>query len=300
MNETVTLIDVSTRDGFQDEPCFVATDEKVEVVRAIAAAGVREIEATSFVHPKWVPQLADADALVPRLPKDARLAALVLNVRGYERAREAFAAFSPGSYDLVFVVSASRRHHKANNNRQIEESLDIFDAIARPARAAGIAMCGAIACAFVSPYPDEAVDAETVRAIADRYTKSGVVRITLADTVGRADPFTVSRRLAEVQKATPVRLSMHLHDSFGFGLANVFAGLQAGVRSFEGALAGLGGCPFAPDAPGNLDLESLRDFVEACGFDTGIDREKLALARQRVRAAVNGADPLLANTGKSS
>lgn len=292
MSEAVTLIDVTARDGFQDEPVFVSTEEKIAVVRAIAAAGVREIEATSFVHPKWVPQLADADALVPQLPKVAHFSTLVLNARGYERARDAFVGFTAGSFDLVYVVSASRRHHKANNNRQIEESLDLFDAISAQAREAGITVCGAIACAFASPYPDEPIEAQNVRMIAERYTKMGVARITLADTVGRADPYTVARRVGEITQQTSVRLSLHLHDSFGFGLANAFAGLQAGVRRFEGALAGLGGCPFAPDAPGNLDLEKLRDFVEACGFSTGIDREKLALARQRVRAAVSGATPL--------
>lgn len=294
MSEKVSLVDVTARDGFQDEPCFVSTSEKIEAIAAIAAAGVEDIEATSFVHPRWVPQLADADELVPRLPKVARFSTLVLNVRGFERAKTAFdaGAFARGSYDLVFVVSASRRHHRANNNREIEESLTIFDDVARAAREAGITVFGAVACAFVSPYPDEAIDAATVATIVARYSAGGAKRITLADTVGRADPVTVGRRIDEAARVTEVPLSLHLHDSFGYGLANVYAGLCHGVRSYEGALAGLGGCPFAPDAPGNLDLEKLRDFVEACGFSTGIERERLAAARRRVIAAVGSAAPL--------
>jgi len=288
MAETATIVDVSERDGFQDEPNFVATEDKLAVAGALAAAGIREIEVTSFVHPRYVPQLADADALVPRLPKVARYSALILNVRGLERALAAFDAggFARGSYDLVAVISASPKHNAANNNRTIDESLAIFDEMAAGARAAGASIRAALSCAFVSPWDDERIDPARVVEIATRFARGGCAVVTLADTVGRADPRTVARRVAEVSAATDVRLALHLHDSFGFALANVYAGLERGVRRFESALAGLGGCPFAPGAPGNLDTEKLAHFLNACGFETGIDFDALARAKERIVRAL--------------
>lgn len=288
MAESATIVDVSERDGFQDEPNFVATDEKVAVAGALAAAGIREIEVTSFVHPRYVPQLADADALVPRLPKVARYSALILNVRGLQRALAAFDAggFARGSYDLVAVVSASPRHNAANNNRTIDESLAIFDEMAAGARSAGVSMRAALSCAFVSPWDDELIDPARVVEIATRFARGGCTVVTLADTVGQADPRTVARRIAEVGAATDVQLALHLHDSSGFALANVYAGLERGVRRFESALAGLGGCPFAPGAPGNLDTEKLARFLGACGLETGIDFDALGRAKERIVRAL--------------
>ncbi len=292
---TVTLVDVSARDGLQDERVLVDTAAKRTIAEALWAAGIPEIEATSFVHPRRVPQLADADELVPMLPRGPRYSALVLNVRGFERAVEAFgkARFAPGSYDLVFVSSASPRHAAANNNRTIDETLAIFDAIANAARAPGVSLRAAIACAFVSPWDDETIDPADVERMVRRFVEGGARRITLADTVGRADPRTVARRIAGVRAADArVPLALHLHDSAGYALANVYAGLEADVRVFEGALGGLGGCPFAPGAPGNLDLQKLVAFVEDCGFETGVHREKLTRAVATIRAAVAAGTPL--------
>lgn len=296
MAESAILVDVSERDGFQDEPRLVATDDKLAVAQALADAGLREIEVTSFVHPKYVPQLADADVLVPRLPKAARYSALVLNERGIERAVRAFEAggFAPGSYDLVFVVSASPRHNAANNNRTIDESLGIFDRVAARAREGGVALRAALSCAFVSPWADETIDPAQVVAIAQRLAQGGCRVVTLADTVGRADPRTVARRIREVAGATDVALALHLHDSYGFALANAYAGLEAGIRRFEGALAGLGGCPFAPGAPGNVDTERLARFLEACGIATGIDFTALERAKELIVRALAAAEPLAA------
>ncbi len=295
MNDRVTLVDVSARDGFQDEPLFVATGEKIEVARALQAAGVERIEITSFVHPKWVPQLADADTLVPQLPRGPRYSVLTMNVRGLERAIAAFDAggFSAGSWDAIFVTSASPRHAQANNNRTIDETLETFYDVAALARREGVSLRGALACAFVSPWPDETIERERVVDILKRFADGGVDGATLADTVGRADPRTVAETVDAVASATNLPLSLHLHDAHGYALANVYAGLEAGVRSFEGALAGLGGCPWAPGAPGNLDLEKLARFVQDCGYQTGLDLDGLAVARERVRAALSVATPIV-------
>ena len=293
--ERVTLVDVSERDGLQDQNVFVDTTEKIQIARALHAAGVTNIEVTSFVHPRWVPQLADADALVPLLPHGPRYSALVLNRRGWERAVSAFdsAAIVPGEYDLVYVTSASPRHAAANNNRSIEETLEIYDELAMLSQERGVALRATVACAFVSPWREEPIDRERVIAMVDRLARGGANTVTLADTVGIADPRTVARTLAAARAALPnLRLALHLHDARGYALANVYAGLEAGVRIFEGALAGLGGCPFAPDAPGNLDLLRLATFLSDCGMETGIDPDGLTVASARIRGAVAAGTPI--------
>ncbi len=292
--QRVTLVDVTTRDGLQDEPRIVATTRKVEIVAALAAAGITEIEATSFVHPAWVPQLADADALVRLLPQTVRYSALILNDRGFERARAAFtgAGFAPGSYDLVFVASASPRHNSANNNRTIPETLAYFDTIAARARAAGISLRAAISCSFVSPWADEAIALDTVLEMVARFEAGGCATVGLADTVGKATPESVGATIEAVQNATEIALSLHFHDLRGSALRNVEVGLRRGVRRFEGVLAGIGGCPFAPGAPGNLDLELLAALVESRGFATGADAAKLGAARATLQRALDDAEPL--------
>lgn len=294
MRERVTLVDVSARDGFQDEPLFVATADKVEVARALKAAGVEKIEITSFVHPRWVPQLADADVLVPLLPRGPHYSVLTMNARGLERAVAAFASgdFAPGSWDATFVTSASPRHALANNNRTIDETLEKFYDVAALAKREHVSLRGALACAFISPWPEETIEGERVVEIVKRFADGGVDGATLADTVGRADPRTVAATVDAVSTATNLPLSLHLHDAHGYALANVYAGLEAGVRSFEGALAGLGGCPWAPGAPGNLDLEKLARFLQDCGYETGLDLDGLAAARERVHAALAVATPI--------
>jgi hydroxymethylglutaryl-CoA lyase len=292
----VTLLDVTTRDGLQDEPKIVATARKVAIVEALAAAGITEIEVTSFVHPTWVPQLADADALIALLPRTVRYSTLILNDRGFERALAAFdgAGFARGSYDLVFVGSASPRHNKANNNRTIDETLAYFDGIASRAKNEGVTIRAAIACAFASPWADETIELETVLGMAQRFAAGGCTMITLADTIGKADPSAVSATIAAVQAATAAELSLHFHDLRGSALRNVEAGLHRGVRRFEGVLAGIGGCPFAPEAPGNLDLESVARYVEERGFATGTDAAALANARTVLMRALESAEPLAA------
>ncbi|HYZ16881.1 MAG TPA: hydroxymethylglutaryl-CoA lyase, partial [Candidatus Acidoferrum sp.] len=281
MNGHVTLVDVTTRDGLQDEPRFVDTAAKVRIVRALVAAGIDEIEVTSFVHPKWVPQLADADVLIGLLPRSPRYSVLIMNDRGFERAVNAFDAFGypRGSYDLVFVASASPRHNASNNNRTIDETLSYFDAIAARAKAEGVTLRAAIACSFVSPWHDERVERDTVLRMVERFEAGGCRMISLADTIGKASPEIVSETVTAVQRRSSTALSLHLHDLRGSAFANVDAGLRCGIDRFEGVLSGIGGCPFAPDAPGNLDLERLAEFVAQRGFETGTDPKALAKAR---------------------
>ena len=296
MTERVQLVDVTTRDGLQDEPCFVATEQKARIVAAVAGAGVTEIEATSFVHPKWVPQLADADALVARLPRGPRYSALIMNDRGFDRALAAFdgAGYERGTYDLVFVASASPRHNRANNNRSIDETMTFFDGIAARARRASVALRAAVACSFASPWNDETIDVATVRSMAARFAAGGCDVVTLADTIGKGTPEAVAATIGAVREATPVALSLHFHDLRGSALRNVDAGLAAGVRRYEGVLGGIGGCPFAPEAPGNLDLEALARFVAERGYETGVDLARLTTARRALHDALASADPIAA------
>jgi len=290
----VTLLDVTTRDGLQDEPLIVSTAQKLRIVESLIAAGISDIEVTSFVHPKWVPQLADAEALVATLPHTIHFSALIINERGFERGRAAFAAagFAPGSYDLVFVASASPRHNKSNNNRTIPETLEYFDGIAAQARGEGITLHAAIACSFASPWPDEKIDPGTVATMAERFAAGGCSTITLADTIGKASPDVVYATIGTVQSAVDVELSLHFHDLRGSALPNVEQGLKRGVRRFEGVLGGLGGCPFAPDAPGNLDLEKLARYVAGQGYTTGVNPDKLAEARIVLQEALDAAEPI--------
>ena len=291
---TVSLLDVTTRDGLQDEPKIVATARKVAIVEALAAAGITEIEVTSFVHPSWVPQLADADVLIGLLPRTVRYSTLILNDRGFDRALAAFdgAGYERGSYDLVFVASASPRHNKSNNNRTIDETLAYFDGIAARARTEGITIRAAVACAFASPWADETIELETVLAMARRFAAGGCRIVSLADTIGKASPEVVSATIAAVRGATSVPLSLHFHDLRGSALRNVQAGLDRGVRRFEGVLSGIGGCPFAPEAPGNLDLEAVARYVEERGFTTGTDAAALANARMVLQRALESAEPI--------
>ena len=302
MTDRVQLLDVTTRDGLQDEPLFVATAEKARIVAALADAGIDDVEATSFVHPKWVPQLADADALIAHLPRGPRYSTLIMNERGFDRALAAFdsAGYARGTYDLVFVASASPRHNRSNNNRSIEETLAYFDTIAGRARRESVTLRAAVACSFASPWGDEAIEVETVRTMAARFAAGGSRVVTLADTIGKGTPDVVASTIGAVREATAVELSLHFHDLRGSALRNVDAGLAAGVRRFEGVLGGIGGCPFAPEAPGNLDLEALARFVEGRGFATGVDLGRLGFARRVLHEALAAAEPIPAHDAASA
>ncbi len=271
----VTITDVGPRDGLQNEAVEVATDDKLRLIEALLAAGVTHIEATSFVHPKWIPQLADADQLFPRLPKRKGLvySALVPNERGYERARAA------GCDHVVVFLSASDTHNRKNVNRTTEESLAAVEPLVRRAKADGVYVHGAVSTAFGCVFEGR-VPAERVLAVARRLALAGADAVGLADTVGHGNPGQVRDLFERARAELPahVELVAHFHDTRGMGLANAYAAFEAGVRHFDASIGGLGGCPYAPGATGNIATEELVYMLDEMGVETGIDLERLLAA----------------------
>ena len=277
----VAITEVGTRDGFQSEPNFIATAIKAELIDALIAAGVRNIEATSFVSPRAVPQLADAHDVLAQVRRraDAHFAALVPNARGAER------ALSSGVDEMVCFVSASETHNQANLNASIAGSLANVAEIAGIARGKA-SLRGAVACAFGCPFEGE-VPVEAVLRIVGAYAKLGIDRLTLGDTTGMATPPAVARLVEAIGKRFPeLPIALHFHNTRGVGLANVMLGLDLGIREYESSIAGLGGCPFAPGATGNICTEDLVYLLEESGFDTGIDLEALIAVARRVEAVI--------------
>jgi hydroxymethylglutaryl-CoA lyase len=273
----VTITEVGTRDGFQSEPAFIPTAVKAGILDALIAAGLRHIEATSFVSPRAVPQLADAHDLLAlvRRRADAHLAALVPNARGAER------ALGAGVDEMVCFVSASETHNQANLNASIDGSLANVAEIAAIARGS-TPLRGAVACAFGCPFEGE-VPVDAALRIVDAYATLGIERLTLGDTTGMATPPTVTRLVQAIGARFPaVRIALHFHNTRGVGLANVMVGLDLGVREYEASIGGLGGCPFAPGATGNVCTEDLVYLLEESGFDTGVDLDALIAVARRV------------------
>jgi len=281
MREKVRVTEVGTRDGFQAEHAFIPTETKAEVIDALVAAGLRHIEATSFVSPRAVPQLADAHEVIARLKRraDAHIAALAPNARGAER------ALAAGVDEIVVFVSASETHNAANLNAPVEGSLanvkEVSEVVAGRTK-----LRGAIACAFGCPFEGE-VPVDAALRIVDAYAKLGIDRLTLGDTTGMATPPTVTRLVRAVADRFPaMRIALHFHNTRGVGLANVVVGLGLGVREYESSIAGLGGCPFAPGATGNICTEDLVYLLEESGYETGVDLDRLIEVAKRVEAVI--------------
>jgi len=277
----VRVTEVGTRDGFQSEERFIDTAVKAEIIDALIAAGVRHIEATSFVSPRAVPQLADAHEMLSLLTrrKDASIAALAPNARGAER------ALGAGVDEIVCFVSASETHNRANLNASIDESLANVDEVAAIVRGK-VHVRGAVACAFGCPFEGE-VPVQAAMRVVDHYAKLGVDALTLGDTTGMATPPTVARLVQAVAERYPsLPIALHFHNTRGVGLANVMTGLDLGVREYESSIGGLGGCPFAPGATGNICTEDLVYLLEESGFDTGIDLDALIGVARRVESVI--------------
>ena len=279
----VTIVDVTPRDGLQDADHFVTSAQKLTFINALLDAGITAIEATSFMHPKWIPQLADADYVASQLPQRSGVvySALIPNMRGYERARAAHIE------EITLVVSASESHNRANLNRSVEESLAQLGEVAARARQDGVIVRGAVATAFGCPFEGK-VAPEAVMRVVRAYAAMEVQQVSLADTIGVGNPRQVFTLFSQVHQELPenTSLSAHFHDRAGYGLANVFAALQAGVTTFDAAIGGLGGCPYAPGAPGNLSTETLVEYLEDLGFTTGISLPQLAVAREQLMEAL--------------
>ena len=269
--DRVTITEVGPRDGLQNEDLFVDTAQKVELIERLAASGLRRIEAASFVSPKAIPQMRDAAELMAALPRREGVTyiALVPNEVG---ARNAIAAEAD---ELATVISASETHNQRNVNRTIEQSLAAIEHVAALAANAGIPWAGYISTAFGCPYEGE-VPIEEVLRIATRLRAVGAYVIAFGDTIGTGNPQQVSALVRAFQDALPdTPLRIHFHDTRGTALANVLAALEEGVASFDGSLAGLGGCPYAPGAAGNVATEDAVYMLHAMGIETGVDLEAL-------------------------
>ncbi|MDX1431073.1 MAG: hydroxymethylglutaryl-CoA lyase [Gammaproteobacteria bacterium] len=278
----VQVTEVGPRDGFQAERGFIPTDQKIEFINRLIDAGVPRIEATSFVSPRAVPQMADAEEVMRGVDrsKGAVLTALVPNKRGALRAAEAAVD------EMVVFLSASESHNRKNVNCSIEDSLKAFEDVARVAEDAGIPVHGAIATSFGCPFEGD-VPAANVAAIAKRYQALGFVGVGLGDTTGMATPPLVRAAVEAVHKAAPgLDVALHFHNTRGIGLANVMAGLELGIDQYESSFGGIGGCPFAPKATGNICTEDLVYLLHEMGIDTGIDLRKLVALACDVEVAV--------------
>lgn len=279
--EQVRVTEVGTRDGFQAEHAFIPTAAKAAVIDALAGAGIRHVEATSFVSPKAVPQLADAADMLARLTRraDVHIAALVPNARGAER------ALAAGVDEMVLFVSASETHNLANLNAPIAGSLANVREVAQVV-AGRVPLRGAVACAFGCPFEGEVPVAAALRVV-EAYAALGIDRLTLGDTTGMATPPTVTALVRAIADRFPaMRTALHFHNTRGVGLANVVVGLDLGVREFESSIGGLGGCPFAPGATGNICTEDLVYLLEESGYDTGVDLEALIGVAKQVEALI--------------
>ena len=272
----VTLMDVSPRDGLQSEAVFVPTEKKVALIEALIDAGLRRIEVTSFVSPKWVPQMSDAaevlQAVVAKHP-DVTFEVLLPNEKGYDR------AISTGLVKQVgYIVAATETLNIKNVNMSVADSMKQFAVIAARAKAAkggGLRTRGTIGVSFVCPY-EGAVDPAKVIAIVDDYVAAGADEVCLADTIGRALPHQVYDLFAAVKDKHPdVPLAGHFHDTYKMSCANVFAALQAGADIFDSAVGNLGGCQFAKGATGNVSTEQLVYMLNGMGIVTGVDHAKI-------------------------
>jgi hydroxymethylglutaryl-CoA lyase len=277
----VAITEVGTRDGFQAEPRFIDTAIKAEIIDAMIAAGIRRIEATSFVSPRAVPQLADAHDVLARLRRrgEAHIAALVPNARGAER------ALGADIDEAVCFVSASESHNRANLNASIAQSLANVAEVATIVRDK-VKLRGAVACAFGCPFEGD-VPVDAAMRVIDGYASLGFDALTLGDTTGMATPPTVARLVKAIQARYPkLPIALHFHNTRGVGLANVMVGLDLGVREFESSIGGLGGCPFAPGATGNICTEDLAYLLEESGYDTGVDLVALIAVAHRVESVI--------------
>jgi hydroxymethylglutaryl-CoA lyase len=278
----VTICEVGTRDGFQIEPEFIATDQKIEVVNLLAAAGVPRIEVTSFVSPKAVPQLSDAEAVMAGIHRrpGTRYAALVPNEKGAARAVDA-------GVDVIHtVVSASESHNLANVNMTIAESVDRLRAVGQLAARAGVPLQCGISTSFGCPFEGD-VPVDRLERLVASLVDLGAHGIGLADTTGMANPRQVTAVLARLRPRFPgIEWTLHTHDTRAMAIPNILAALEHGVTHFDASIGGLGGCPFAPGASGNVCTEDLVHCLHAMGLDTGIDLDRLVAVSRRVEQIV--------------
>lgn len=283
--QRVRLVEVGPRDGLQNEAAMVPTDAKVALIELLADAGFPEVEATSFVSPKWVPQMADAAEVMARVRRrpGVRYPVLTPNLRGFAAAREA------GADEVAVFVAASESFSKRNINCTIAESLDRAQPVFDAAGAAGIRVRGYISCVLGCPYEGE-IDPAAVATVAARLYAMGACEISLGDTIGTGTPGKAKALIERVAREVPVdRLAGHYHDTYGQAIANVYASLESGVATFDCSVAGLGGCPYAKGATGNVASEDVVYLMQGLGIDTGVDLVKLRRAGRYISGVLGRA-----------
>jgi hydroxymethylglutaryl-CoA lyase len=270
--ERVTVYEVGARDGLQNEAATVPVEVKAQFVGRLADAGLSVIEATSFVHPKWVPQLADADELLARLPRrdGVRYPVLVPNERGLDR------ALAAGLSDIAIFASATETFAQRNLNRTLQTQFEMFAPVLRRALGAGMTVRGYVSMCFGDPW-EGAVAIDQVVAVGARLLELGCAQLSLGDTIGVATPGHVAALLNAFAAAgiATDRLAVHFHDTYGQALGNTLAALQAGITTVDASAGGLGGCPYAENATGNLATEDLVWMLDGLGIETGVDLTRL-------------------------
>lgn len=267
MAERVRIVEVGPRDGLQNESTIVPTAKKAEFIRLLVAAGLKDIEVASFVHPKWVPQLADAQDLIPLLEPhaDVRYSALVPNMKGLER------AIASGIRRIAVFTAASETFNRKNINMGVQESIDVFTPLVARALKEGLSVRGYVSTCFVCPY-EGAITKEKVAGVTQSLFDLGVDEVSIGDTIGAATPRDVETTVGHLLGLFRARtLAMHFHDTYGMAVANVYQSLQMGITTFDSSAGGLGGCPYAPGASGNVATEDLLYLLDRLGIETGAD-----------------------------
>lgn len=269
----VRIVEVGPRDGLQNEQQPVSADTKAELVARLADAGLKTIETTAFVSPKWVPQMADAAEVMAQVNSARRLgvrhAALVPNMKGFE------AALTAGVDEIAVFAAASEAFSQRNINCTIEESLGRFEPVMTAAAQAGLPVRGYVSCVVGCPY-EGAVEPQTVAGVTTRLLDLGCYEVSLGDTIGCGNPATVRAMLdAVLAKVPPEKLAGHYHDTWGMAIANILVSLEAGITVYDASVGGLGGCPYAPGASGNVATEDVLWLLEGLGIETGVDLDAI-------------------------
>lgn len=285
--QRIYINDVGVRDGFQIEKSFIPTETKIAFIDQLSKTGLAKIEATSFVHPKFVPNMADAETVLANIQRMAgvRYTALTPNIKGMDRA---IACHQSGAAidEMNLFMSASETHNMANVKRTTAQSLQDFAEMVPMAKRVGIRTNGTVSTSFGCPFEGVVSDARVME-IAEKYLAIGFDSLTFADTTGMANPRQVERMMRDAkQRFSDIEITLHFHNTRGMGLANVVAGIAAGVVHYDASIAGLGGCPFAPGATGNICTEDLVNMLQDMGLNTGIDLDKLLAAAVKIPAIV--------------
>lgn len=272
--QKITIYEVGPRDGLQNEKEIIGTEQKVELINLLSDVGFEKIEVTSFVSPKWVPQMADATEVLSNISRSANVtyAALTPNMKGFEKALEA------NVDEIAIFGAASESFSQKNINCSIQESLERFAPVVKAGREANLPVRAYVSCVAGCPYEGD-IAPEAVKKVAEQLLNMGCYEVSLGDTIGKGTPELISNMLQAVLKVLPAnQIAGHYHDTNGRALENVEASLDLGITTFDSAVGGLGGCPYAPGAKGNLSTNSLAKMLNEKGYETGLDMEKLQKA----------------------